>query len=242
MEHRRVSRTSMSHRDDVHTYLTNLIVERRQRVRHPVRVGIDGVDGAGKSTFADHLADRLRRTAPSVMRVSIDDFHNPRDVRYRQGRSSPVGFLEDSFDVDRLIEQVLVPSGPGGDREITSHAFDVERDRRIGSDPVRLPELAVVVLDGIFLHQSAIRPHLDVSVWLDVPFEVSVARMAVRDGSDPSPDAPGNRRYVVGQQLYMSRDRPSSKATVVIDNSEWARPAVMRGPDSEPDWHPRSRT
>ena len=56
-----------------------------------VRVGVDGVDGAGKTTFADELARALRAEGRPVVRVSLDDFHNPRAVRYRLGRESPAG-------------------------------------------------------------------------------------------------------------------------------------------------------
>src|SRR5690606_29224558 len=56
---------------------------------HPVRVAIDGVDGAGKSTFADELAGPLQKLGRPVIRASADSFHNPREIRYRRGRHSP---------------------------------------------------------------------------------------------------------------------------------------------------------
>jgi len=51
-----------------------------------VRVGIDGVDGAGKTTFADALATTLQQQGRPVVRVSVDDFHHPRAIRYARGR------------------------------------------------------------------------------------------------------------------------------------------------------------
>lgn len=71
--------------------------------RHIV-VGIDGVDGSGKTTFAQRLLETLsfELDAKCVQMVSIDDFHNPRVVRYQQGKGSPVGFFEDSFDYESL--------------------------------------------------------------------------------------------------------------------------------------------
>ncbi|GAB2673583.1 hypothetical protein [Kribbella swartbergensis] len=41
-----------------------------------VRVGVDGVDGSGKTTFANELADVLRNLGRYVVRVSVDDFHH----------------------------------------------------------------------------------------------------------------------------------------------------------------------
>lgn len=69
----------------------------------PARVGIDGVEAAGKTTLSDALATRL----PDAERLSADDFHRPPEERYRQGRDSPAGYYEDSFDHPRLRRAVL---------------------------------------------------------------------------------------------------------------------------------------
>jgi pantothenate kinase-related protein Tda10 len=55
---------------------------------HPIRVVIDGVDAAGKTTLADELVAPLTRTGRFVIRASIDGFHHLADVRYRRGRLS----------------------------------------------------------------------------------------------------------------------------------------------------------
>jgi uridine kinase len=73
----------------------------------PARVAIDGVDAAGKTTLADELAARL----PAATRLCADDFLRPAEERYRQGRESPVGYYEDSFDHARLRRAVLDSDG-----------------------------------------------------------------------------------------------------------------------------------
>jgi uridine kinase len=45
------------------------------------RVAIDGVDGAGKTYFADELAEVLGASGRSVIRASVDGFDNPRSIR-----------------------------------------------------------------------------------------------------------------------------------------------------------------
>ncbi|MBG6190730.1 uridine kinase [Arthrobacter sp. CAN_A212] len=50
-------------------------------------VGIDGVDGAGKTTFADALAEYLRRQGQSVVRVSLDHFHHRKEGQRDDQRS-----------------------------------------------------------------------------------------------------------------------------------------------------------
>jgi uridine kinase len=77
-----------------------------------------------------------------------------------------------------------------------------------------------VVIDGIFLHRDELLEAWDYSIFLDVPFKLSVARMAARDGSAPDPADPSVVRYVEGQRMYLRACRPWERATVVIDNSQ----------------------
>ena len=81
-----------------------------------VRVAIDGVDGAGKTTFADEVAGVIGTLDRSVVRASIDGFHNPKAVRYRRGGGSPEGYFEDSYNYDAVKTHLLEPLSPGGSR------------------------------------------------------------------------------------------------------------------------------
>jgi len=190
----------------------------------PVRVGVDGLDGAGKTWFADELAAVLRDLGREVVRVSVDDFHRPRAQRYARGSSSPEGFYLDSYEYDRFRADVLDPFGPGGDRVYRSAAHDVATDAVLDVEP-RIAGLdAILLVDGIFLHREELRDHWDLSVYLDVPRSVTAARMALRDGGAPDVDA----RYVEGQRIYHRACDPAGRASVVVDNSDLARPVIVR--------------
>jgi pantothenate kinase len=93
-----------------------------------VRVGIDGVDGAGKTTFADELADILRTSGRPVIRASVDGFHNPKQLRYQRGRSSPNGYFEDSYNYAALKALLLDPLSPGGSGRYCVAVFDHSTD------------------------------------------------------------------------------------------------------------------
>ena len=81
---------------------------------HPIRVAIDGVDAAGKTTLADELAGPIRTRGRAVIRASVDGFHNPRHFRYRLGADSPEGYYRDSFDYETLKAVLLDPLGARG--------------------------------------------------------------------------------------------------------------------------------
>ena len=206
---------------------------RRQNAGGRVIVAVDGLDGAGKTVFADGLAEVFAETGDAVFRASIDGFHRPRSERYLRGRNSPEGFYRDSFDYATFRRVLIDPFRDGAQTAGTTGfqlaAFDVVRDAPVESQWVTAPLDAVLVVDGIFLHRPELRDLWDWSIWLEVPFEVSYARMALRDGSDPDPDAPSNSRYREGQEIYLREARPREAASVIVDNADLAHPRIAGG-------------
>lgn len=199
------------------------------RVGHPVRVGVDGPDGSGKTWFADELAVALRDLGREVVRVSVDGFHRPRAARYARGAGSPEGFYRDSYDYERFRVDVLDPFAHDGDRVYRDAAHDVTTDRPLDVPPRTAGEHAVLVVDGIFLHRDELAAAWDLSVYLDVPVAVTCRRMAVRDGSPPDPSDARNVRYVRGQELYRAQCDPAARASFVVDNADLASPAIRSG-------------
>src|SRR5690606_2957573 len=215
------------------TPVTTLWRELRDEVRrrYPggrVIVAVDGIDGAGKTTFADGLADVFRDSGAAAFRASIDGFHSPRAERYARGRTSPEGFYRDSYDYATFRRVLIDPFRDGAQTGATTGfqlaAFDVARDAPVESEWVTGPLDAVLIVDGIFLHRPELRDLWDWSLWLDVPFEVAYERMAQRDGADPDPTARSNARYVLGQELYLREAAPKAAASVIVDNSDYDHP------------------
>jgi uridine kinase len=190
------------------------------------RVGVDGVDGSGKTVFAAELAAALREAGRDVVQVSLDDFHHVRERRYRRGRTSPEGFWLDSFDYPRFAAEVLQPLGPGGSGRYRPRGHDLTTDEVLEEPYEVAPSGAVLVVDGLFLHRSELEGLWDFTVFLDVPFEVTAARMAVRDGTHPDPEHPSMARYVQAQRRYFAERAPWERADVVVDNTDVERPSV----------------
>jgi uridine kinase len=149
-------------------------------------------------------------------------------VRYQRGRRSAEGFYRDSYDLDALRRHVLTPLGPAGDGWYAPAVHDVELDQPVEPARRRAPDDAVLVLDGLFLHRPELVAEWDLSVLVTAPFEVTFARMAVRDGCPPDPAHPDNQRYVGGQRLYFAEADPEARADVVVDNADPARPHLRR--------------
>lgn len=186
-------------------------------------VGIDGVDGSGKTTFADALAEMLRECGIEVIRISLDDYLNPKDVRYAQGEASAKGYFEDSYDYQRFADDVLEPLGKDGSGRYRTACYSFDAEAPVKSPWQVAPDDCVVIIDGMFMHRDELchsrsKKVWDISVWLEVPFQETYKRLAERDGSSPDPRDPGNARYYHGQLLYLSQCDPASRADIVVDN------------------------
>jgi len=202
------------------------------RLDHPTRVAIDGVDGSGKTTLADELVEPIRRAGREVIRASVDGFHHPRAVRYTRGPDSPEGYFIDSFDYATLKRELLDPLGSEGDASFRTAAFDYRVDRAVESPRRVAARNAVLLFDGVFLLRPELQASWDLTVWLDVPFEITVERAVARD-SRGGGDAAVTRgkyeqRYVPGQRLYLTQCRPQERADIVVDNSVFERPRIVR--------------
>ncbi|MCF2570657.1 uridine kinase [Brevibacterium sp. UCMA 11754] len=191
-----------------------------------VLVAIDGLDGAGKTVLAEELVEVATQDGlRPISSLSIDGFHHPRSIRYANGRG-PDSFYRDSYDHEAFIRSVVTPFRHG--LSITPAVWDVDADLAVTPAELDLPDDCVLLVDGIFLHRPELRELWDVSVWVQVPFAVSVPRGNERFPGqfDSDPEAQSNHRYVGGQRLYFAQCSPWDRATWIFDNEDLARPAI----------------
>ncbi len=190
-------------------------------------VAIDGVDGSGKTIFAAELAAAAASLGYSVIRASIDGFHRPKELRYLRGRNSPEGYFLDSYDYDTFRQDLLSPFRSGA-RYVHTARFDHTKNEEVTSAVAEAEARSLLLIDGIFLHRDELVDCWDLSVFLQVPFPTSYMRMAARDGSNPDPNAPENRRYLEGQRIYLRQCAPQHRATILIDNADLDHPQILR--------------
>ena len=194
-----------------------------------VRIGIDGVDGAGKSVLAGELTTALRARGRTVVHASIDGFHQPRALRHARGSRDPEGFYRDSYDLAAFQEQLFDPFAPGGHGRHRAHVFDARTDTINLAEQQQAAPGTILIVDGIFLHRPELRGRWTWSLWLDVDRATTLQRCVARDGSgSPDPADASNRRYVEGQELYLREAAPQQHATHVIDNNDLAHPVLLR--------------
>lgn len=147
-------------------------------------VAIAGSPGAGKSTFADWLADELNADRPGAAAVlPMDGFHfddlvlNVRGHRPRKGAPH-------TFDTGGLAATLRrLAADDGG--EIAVPVFD--RSIEIARAGARIigPRIRTVVVEGNYLlldhpDWAPLRAHFDLTAMLDVPEETLRQRLTER--------------------------------------------------------------
>lgn len=165
---------------------------------------IDGLGGAGKSVLAEALAAELQASL-----VAGDDFYLPSVERKRAGlRSDAVGA---SYDWRRLERQVLAPLSRGEGARYQRYDWDND----CLGDWVAVPAKSTVAVEGVYLLRDQLRHYASVSIWVETPREVRLARGIERDG-----EAARSRwihEWMPAEDAYLSAMRPDAAATLVID-------------------------
>lgn len=110
------------------------------------RVGVDGIDGGGKSTFADEVATALSSRGINVLRSTTDSFHNPRAVRWARGKLSPEDFYLHSHNLDALREVLLDPISANPPRPFRRASFDEPTDSVVDAPTESATDGDVLVL------------------------------------------------------------------------------------------------
>jgi uridine kinase len=189
-------------------------------------VGIDGSDGSGKTHFSAELKSCLESLNLAVASSSIDHFHNPKEVRYQLGQNSPKGFFLHSHNFKVLVDRLFEPVASGEPSAMLKY-FDCDRNA-VSIELVNLKPIDVLLFDGLFLLRNETTKYLDLSIYLDVDFSVSVPRGNSRFNLDPNPHATSNQKYVNANKHYQKQFKPRSKANIVIDNNDLAAAIIVR--------------
>jgi uridine kinase len=170
-------------------------------------IGIDGAGASGKSTIARGLA----RADADIQVIALDDFYRPTAARH----AGPVAArpIAADFDLERLRSEVLEPLM--SHRPAAHRVYDWRTDA-VGSElvVVRKP---IVILEGVYATSLALAPYLDVSIWVDCPRAVRLARGLARDGEVARPR--WQHDWMPGEDKYMETEHPQARATFVCDGA-----------------------
>jgi len=149
------------------------------------------------------VAQELTARRRPAVRITLDQFEQPKAEPYTRGDLSPEGYYLDSFDLERFRAHVLSVGGP--------------------------PDL-VVVADGVFLQRPELAGLWDATVWVEADLDVAARRGAERnlvwfDSLDETHER-YRTRYLPAQRRYIEEQRPRERATFAFRNTDLTEPEL----------------
>jgi uridine kinase len=194
-----------------------------------VRVGIDGLTAAGKTSFGHELAQRISRAGRQALRASLDDFKKPWRDRHLYDRESGEGYYRNAFDYEAVTKLLLEPAGVAGLGECVLCSIDPLTQIDHSAEITSAAPDAVLIVDGVFAFRPEINKYWDYRIWLHVDEKTSLERGARRDRDWAGSAARDvhRDRYLVAERLYIGEVDPVRIVDVVIDNSTFDRPWIV---------------
>ncbi|WP_240615942.1 uridine kinase family protein [Nakamurella deserti] len=161
-------------------------------------VAVDGPSGSGKTTVADRLLPALAAAGERVALVRTDHFAT----------------WDEPFDWwPRLEHEVLAPVAAG--RPAAFLAMDWSGGTPVPRRPVTVPEVDVLVLEGVSAARRAVSQRLSCTVWVEHPDRaVRTARAVARDGDAIREPL---RRWQAAEDAWFAADGTRDRADVRWD-------------------------
>lgn len=214
--------------------LVEYIIDHIKKIKceKPLMVAFDGVDTSGKTTLADNVYTSMKKqNIYNPVRVQIDKFHNPKEIRVQKGDLSPEGFFLDSFNIPAIFDNVIIPIKNGAD-SIISGIYDYKTDNPILYSKIPVDMNSVILFDGIFMHRDELFEQWDLSIFLDVTFETVLSRAISRDlhlfGSEENIKNRYEEKYIPGEKIYLNTCNPKERASLVVDNNDFKSPVILK--------------
>lgn len=181
----------------------------------------------------------LRRTFYHILTspfasILMTFFHNTKEHRYRRGEQSPEGYYYDSINYNHFVNETLRPikNTEVYPVRVKSKLLDLDTDQE-DQQFVDISGNDIVLAEGVFLFRPEIAQYLDLKIFIECRFDITLERMKQRDVQDKNNlkslhdyEQRTLEKYTPGQKLYLEDVSPQSIANIVVDNNDFNAPKI----------------
>lgn len=180
----------------------------------PLIVAIDGLGGAGKTTFVNDLANTLKKVS-TINVLHMDDYIVEREKRYNTGYDEWFEYYYLQWDVaciKNFLEKVQ-----GNAQELTLPFYNRTTNTVVNIKKVFEPN-SMLLIEGVFLQRKDWRSFYDYTIFLECPLEIRKERVLKRDTYIGNVSAIMNKyekRYWIAEDYYLTKEQPLQQADCI---------------------------
>lgn len=213
-----------------HLY-SNIIKIRKKIKNRCIIIGIEGRDCSGKTTFSKKLRDFLSTHDLETSIVSIDDFCNKREIRYSGDLKNYEQFYYNNFDYMKFKNRILEESKKNGSLFFSDLVLNTKSNKFDKKLCINISNKGILLIEGIFIYKNEFKEFYDLSIRFEIDEKEQLKRAERRDLHTDSSKAVLDKylnRYIPGHKLYESINNPFEFADIVIDNTSYEEPFILK--------------
>lgn len=181
-------------------------------------IGIDGLGGAGKTTFSESLYKILQQHKYTVQTLHLDDFIHKISIRYNPKIDDVECYYNVQWRYNYLVKNVLEPFKLHNRIEGIIEIYDKDNDK-YNHKHINLSKDPVLLIEGIFLQRVELKKYFDFVIYMDTPKDIRFQRVLDRDkyiGDIEQIISKYKNRYFPAEEKYESQYSPRENADFLI--------------------------
>ena len=219
--------------EELMNLLTKFIVEKKEEKRAGLLlVGIEGKGCSGKTRMSSKLKHKLRDIGIPTDTVSIDDFCNPRSVRYDSKVPAGLQVYLNNFNKIEFFNNVIKSAFENQSIEFDKLLLDLSSDSYTNRVKISLPKGGVLLVEGLYLLKEEYGKYFDFSVLLHISDQEQLKRALIRDAEERGKDYDliiysYKERYIPSYNYFLNHEDPLKYASVVVDYESIEKPVIV---------------
>ena len=175
-------------------------------------LGIDGLSRSGKTTYTKKMEEILQKKKMSFCLFHMDDFIVDKEKRYNTGNEEWIEYYQLQWDVGWLTEHFFTKLKRSN--ELTLPFYESSVGKQNWQD-IQLPNVDLIVVEGIFLQRKEWRDYFDYMIYLDSSRDIRFSRESsiTKKNIDKF-----KNRYWKAEEYYIKTVNPKALADLVINN------------------------